>query len=57
MEQTKCHSEHEHLEECQENVTCGEVAEGQGQRGGEASVEDGRPNVPECLDSPLVSRA
>ena len=57
MEQTKCHSEHEHLEECQENVTSGEVAEGQGQRGGEASVEDSGSNGHNSLHCPLLPRA
>ena len=55
MEQTKGHSEGEHLEECQEDVTSGEVAEGQGQGGGEASIEDSRSYRHHSLDCSLLT--
>ena len=46
-----------YLEECSEDVRGGKGGQDEGKEGAEASVEDGRPNVPECLDSPLVSGA
>ena len=55
MEQTKGHSEGELHEECQEDVTSGEVAEGQDQGGGEASIEDSRSYRHHSLDCPLLT--
>ena len=57
MKQTKGHSEGEHFEECQEDVTSGEVAEDQSQEGGEASIEDSRTYFHHSLDCPLLTRA
>jgi len=57
MEHTKQSNKKENLEECGEDVRSGEGGQNEGKEGAEASVEDGRPNVPECLDSPLVSGA
>ena len=46
-----------YLEKCGEDMRGGKGGQDEGKEGAEASVEDGRPNVPECLDGPLVSRA
>ena len=35
----------------------GESCEDEGQEGAEASIEDRRPDVPQSLDSPLISGA
>ena len=35
----------------------GESGEDEGQEGAEASIEDGRPDVPQSLDCPLISGA
>ena len=44
-----------YLEECHEDVWGGAGRQDEGQEGAEASIENGGPDVPQGLDSPLVS--